>query len=194
MRVIGGSRRGMRLKSLPGRNTRPTSDRVKEALFNIIAPDVAEARVLDLFAGTGGVGIEALSRGAASVCFVEQSPKAAAVLRANVAQTGFADDARIIVADVFRALPRLAREKTAFDLVFIDPPYAEVPAEDVVRVVVERGLLAVGGFVIVEHAAEKDMPERIENLVKIRSARYGGTVLTFFADDDGTEQGQGGDP
>lgn len=189
MRVIGGSRRGLRLKSLPGRGTRPTADRVKEALFNIIASHVAGARVLDLFAGTGGLGIEALSRGAASACFVEKSPKAAAVLRANVAHTDFQDEARIVAADVFRALPRLAREGELFDLAFIDPPYDDALGARAVQALGALRLLSPDGLAVVEHAADKDMPERIENLVKIRSARYGGTVLTFYAYDEAVPRG-----
>src|SRR5690606_41956189 len=116
MRVIGGSRRGLRLAARPGRATRPAADRVKEALFNILAARVPGARVLDLFAGTGALGIEALSRGAASACFVERSPKAARVLRSNVEKAHFQAQARIVAGDVLRVLPRLAEEGASFDL------------------------------------------------------------------------------
>lgn len=192
MRVIGGSRRGFQLQSLPGRGTRPTADRVRESLFNILARDVPDARVLDLFAGTGALGIEALSRGAVSAHFVEQSPKAASVLRANVKHTRFEDAAYIIVGDVFRVLPRLADGGTRFNLVFIDPPYGAGVASHSVQAVAALPLLASDGLVVVEHSLEEDMPERIENLTQIRSVRYGRTVLTFYGPSE-TGSGQGGD-
>lgn len=189
MRVIAGSRRGTRLQSLRGLRTRPTADRIKESLFNMLAEDVPGARVLDLFAGTGGLGIEALSRGAFNACFVEQSPKAAAVLRANIARTHFEDAAIIIVADVFRALPKLARKGDVFDLVFIDPPYADTVGTRCVQSVAALNLLSSDGVVVVEHAAEEELPERIENFAKIRSVRYGRTVLTLYRDEAGAAQG-----
>lgn len=192
VRVIGGSRRGFRLQALPGRNTRPTADRIKESLFNILAPRLPDARVLDLFAGTGALGIEALSRGASHAHFVEQAPKAVAVLRANVARTRFDDAATIIVADVFRALPRLAKEGARFDLVFIDPPYAAAVGRRTIETAAALDLLSPDGLVVVEHTLEEDMPDRIENLSKIRSARYGRTVLTFYRP-SAIGSGQGGD-
>lgn len=191
MRVIGGSRRGLRLAALPGRATRPTADRVKEALFNILAARVPGARVLDLFAGTGALGIEALSRGAASACFVERSPKAARVLRANVEKARFQAQACIVAGDVLRVLPRLAEEGASFDLILIDPPYGRGLGVRSAASAAALGLLSPGGVVVIEHEAEEDMPDNIENLVKIRSARYGRTVLSFFRL-GGAEDVQGG--
>lgn len=192
MRVIGGSRRGMRLQTLPGRGTRPTSDRVKEALFNIIAPHVPGARVLDLFAGSGSLGIEALSRGAAAAAFVEKSPKAAAKLSANLERTGFKEDAALIVGDVFRTLPKLARQAVPFDIVLLDPPYAQSLGPRCLTALAAAGVVAADGIVVVEHEVQEEMPEHVENFVQIRNARYGGTALTFYRRAQAAA-GQGGD-
>jgi len=164
---------------------------VKESLFNIIASDVPGARVLDLFAGSGALGIEALSRGAASACFVERSRPAAAVLQSNLERTRFEDRARLVVADVYRALSRLAREGASFDLVFVDPPYEREEGARCVAQLSALNLLAPGGLVVVEHRREEDMPVVIENLTKIRSVRYGRTALSFFRAKD-ADDGQGG--
>lgn len=192
MRVIGGSRRGMKLRTAPGRETRPTADRVKEALFDIIAADVPGARVLDLFAGSGALGIEALSRGAASAVFVERSPRALAALRANLEHTRFLEVATVIPGDAFRTLARLGREGAQFDLVFVDPPYAAALGPRCLQALADENLLAPGGLVVVEHEALEDMPEHVENLSRTRSARYGRTALTFFRRRQPDAQ-QGGD-
>src|SRR5690606_30081935 len=118
MRVIGGRCRGMRLQSVPGTTTRPTADRGKESRFNILAPWLADARVLDLFAGTGALGIEALSRGAREAVFVERDPKALRVLRANLRHTKLEELAEVRAGDVARELIRLGRQGRSFDLVF----------------------------------------------------------------------------
>ncbi|MCS7251636.1 MAG: 16S rRNA (guanine(966)-N(2))-methyltransferase RsmD [Anaerolineae bacterium] len=120
MRVISGSAKGRRLKSLPGSSTRPITDRVKVALFDILGPSIVGAQVLDLFAGTGSVGIEALSRGAAEAVFVEKDPRVIRVLRENLQQTGLADRARVIRADVFAFLR--SDPVKSFDFVYIAPP------------------------------------------------------------------------
>lgn len=180
MRVIGGSRRGMKLRTAPGRDTRPTADRVKEALFNIIAADVPGARVLDLFAGSGALGIEALSRGASAAIFVERAPQALAALRANLAHTRLQEAATVVAGDVFRALNKLARSGARFDLVLADPPYAAALGARCLQELAAGDLVEPEGLVVLEHAAQEDMPEDVENLRRIRSARYGGTALTFY--------------
>lgn len=182
----------MKLKSAPGRRTRPTADRVKEALFNIIAPHVPGARVLDLFAGSGALGIEALSRGAESALFVERSTQALAALRANLQHTRFEGSGTVVAGDVFRALPRLSRDGRQFDLIFIDPPYAQSLGARCLKAVADSDLVAPDGLAVVEHDAQEDMPERVENLLKIRIARYGGTALSFFRRGP-HGAGQGGD-
>ena len=180
MRVIGGSRRGMRLPRAPGRDTRPTADRVKEALFNIIAADVPGARVLDLFAGSGAAGIEALSRGAAVGALSSSGRPRPAALRANLEQPAFRGSPRSWPGDVVRALPGSAAEGAAFDLVFVDPPYDRERWAPLRCGSWRPRLVAPGGLVVVEHEAQEDMPEHVENLTRIRSARYGRTALSFF--------------
>lgn len=123
MRVIAGSRRHLLLKSVPGMAVRPTQDRTKETLFNILNPYLADCRFLDLFSGSGAIGIEALSRGAKDVVMVEQSPESLACIKENLKTTKLTDEARLLSMDVFRAIPLLEAEGKAFDLIFMDPPY-----------------------------------------------------------------------
>ncbi|MBO7364728.1 MAG: 16S rRNA (guanine(966)-N(2))-methyltransferase RsmD [Lachnospiraceae bacterium] len=126
MRVIAGSARSLPLKTVPGLCTRPTTDRTKETLFNILMPDLPSARFLDLFAGSGGIGIEALSRGASYACFAERDRKACACIRENLAFTRLADRAEVLESDVIAAIGTLERRGTGpFDIVFMDPPYRE---------------------------------------------------------------------
>src|SRR5690606_10612902 len=148
LRIIGGRCRGMRLVSVPGTTTRPTADRVREALFNILAPWVPGARVLDLYAGTGALGIEALSRGAQEAVFVERQPRVVQVLRANLRHTGLAPLARVRVGDAAREIIRLARHGERFDLVFMDPPYGRGLARDTLLTLGGTHLVAPGGWVV----------------------------------------------
>ncbi len=122
MRVIAGKARRLPLKTLPGSDTRPTTDRIKETLFNILQPEIPDCRFLDLFSGSGAIGIEALSRGAESAVFVEKNPKACACIRDNLAFTKLAEDGKLLAMDVLQAL-RSMEGQTAFDCIFMDPPY-----------------------------------------------------------------------
>ena len=122
MRVIAGKARRLNLKTIPGIDTRPTTDRIKETLFNILQPELLECRFLDLFSGSGGIGIEALSRGASYAVFVEKNPKAAACIRENLAFTKLAEDGKLLNMDVLQAL-RSLEGKGVFDIIFMDPPY-----------------------------------------------------------------------
>ncbi len=122
MRVIAGTRKSLPLKTIPGENTRPTTDRIKETLFNMLNPYLYGCRFLDLFAGSGGIGIEALSRGAKFCCFVEQNPRAAACIRDNLKKTGFENEALLLQKDV-RKIAELLAKSESYDIVFMDPPY-----------------------------------------------------------------------
>ena len=122
MRVIAGKARRLNLKTIPGNETRPTTDRIKETLFNILQPEIPGCRFLDLFSGSGGIGIEALSRGASYAVFVEKNPKAAACIRENLAFTKLAEDGKLLNMDVLQAL-RSLEGKGVFDIIFMDPPY-----------------------------------------------------------------------
>jgi 16S rRNA (guanine966-N2)-methyltransferase len=179
MRVISGKARGLKLVTPQGLATRPTPDRVREALFSIIADRIPGARFLDLFAGTGANGIEALSRGAAHSTFVDISTKSIRIIQLNLERTGFADR-----ADVHRlALPcGLANlETAAYDLVFLDPPYAFEDIKGLLQSVVEARLLSEQGIAVVEHAFRKTPPGEVETLSMFRQNRYGDTALSFFA-------------
>jgi 16S rRNA (guanine966-N2)-methyltransferase len=181
-RVIAGSARGIRLEA-PGSATRPLGDRVKQTLFAILEPDLPGARVLDLFAGSGAGGIEALSRGAAEAVFVEQDRTAAAVIEANLRATRLAGpNVRVIRAEVTAFLDRHVREHAPFDIVLIDPPYTETDLRQrVLGLLGARGApLAHGALVIAKHFWRDRPPERVGLLASERERRFGETALTFY--------------
>ncbi len=198
MRVTGGELRGRPLVAPRGLATRPTADKVREAIFNVLAArgaPLAGAAVLDLFAGTGSLGIEALSRGAARAVFVEAAGPSLAALARNLERLGLASGGRAAVrrGDALRLLDRLAAEGARFDLVFVDPPYGRGLAAAAVERLAAAGLVAPGGVVVAEHAAADPMPERTAaasraapgepagaGLVRVDSRRYGRTALTLY--------------
>jgi 16S rRNA (guanine(966)-N(2))-methyltransferase RsmD len=175
MRVIAGSLKGRRLKAPTWDGLRPTSDKLRETLFNILAPRIAGARVLDGYAGTGALGIEALSRGAARVTFVERDRRAQALIAENLAHCGVTEGYAIIRASVARALDELHAE--SFDIMIFDPPYDE-PAEDVLA---DAGAqLAPGGVLVLEHARRRPSAERLGRLHRSREVRAGDSALAFY--------------
>lgn len=180
MRVIGGEFRGRRLLSPRGDHTRPTSDRVRESLFNIVASRIAGARFLDAFAGTGAVGIEALSRGAGRAVFVESAGPAARVVAANLESLGLRDRSRLIDRPFVKVVDLLRREEAPFDLAFLDPPYAPGELLRTLRLLAAPGFMAGGALVIAEHDVKLSMPEREGALLLRRSVKYGRTVLSLF--------------
>lgn len=177
MRVIGGSARSVPLAAPPGREIRPTLDRVREALFNILGPHVAGARFLDLYAGTGANGIEALSRGATSAVFVDKARVALATIEKNLAKTRLADRGQRLRLDFPREAGRIGGE---FELIFADPPFSGADYGEIIAAVVAQGLLARGGVLVVEHPAKAVLPEVSGPLRRYREAVYGGTVLSFY--------------
>lgn len=177
MRVIAGDFGGRRLKVPKGRETRPTSDRVREAIFSSLGP-LSGFRALDLFAGSGALGIEALSRGAERVCFVERNKNAVRVIRENLADLELSDRSDLMIGDVSRALRRLERGKEApsFDLVFVDPPYQSGECPGVLAALLLGGLLAAGAVVVVECPGRTPLVEPAG--YERRSERhYGDTVV-----------------
>lgn len=185
MRIIAGSFRSRQLKSLKGLALRPTSDRLRESLFNVLANRIPGCHFLDLFAGTGAVGIEALSRDAAQVVFIENHPPAASLIQKNLDSLGIHKGARILKLDALRGLQRLAAEhipsSPSFDIVFLDPPYAE--ADEYHRVLSFLGsaqFLAPGGLVIAEHRRSFELPEALGHLARVRVLRQGDAGLSFF--------------
>lgn len=191
MRVIAGTARGHTLRTVSSRAVRPTSDRVRETLFNVLAPRIAGARFLDLFAGSGAVGIEALSRGAAHAVLVEKQPTHLRVIAANLERTGLGERAVLVRQDAVRAGVDLAARGHVFDLVFLDPPYGG----DWVRRTLEAigavpALLAAGGSVIAEHHRRDPVPVRAGSLLRLREVPVGETLLSFYAVDAGAGASQ----
>jgi len=177
MRVIAGEAKGRRLKGPRGTDTRPTSDKVKEALFSIVATRIDGARLLDLFGGTGGIGIEALSRGAARVDFVESDRATADVLSENVAACGFQNRAEVHRMDAFRFLKQTLEP---YNLIFVDPPYRDSRFKKLLPALGRGDMISPGGLVIVEHFRKIPLPTRIGALQFVRTYRYGDTLLTVY--------------
>jgi 16S rRNA (guanine966-N2)-methyltransferase len=178
MRVISGSAKGIQLQAVPGSGTRPISDRVKEALFNILATEIAGARVLDLFAGTGSVGIEALSRGAELAVFVEKHPRAIDTIRANLRQTRLQAGAEVVKADVFKYLQG---PPTPFDLVYVAPPqYQQLWSKTLLAIDAYPGWLTSQGLVVVQIFPKELEPLALETLQPSDQRRYGSTLLCFY--------------
>ncbi|RIK91634.1 MAG: 16S rRNA (guanine(966)-N(2))-methyltransferase RsmD [Proteobacteria bacterium] len=188
MRVTGGELKGRRIRVPSGASVRPTADRVRESVFARLG-DFEGASVLDLFAGSGALGIEALSRGAASAVFVERAGAVAAVLRSNLDSLDLANRSRVLRADAPGAVRRLAQEGLRFDLVLLDPPYAEPDAaERTLRALATSGILARHATLVVE-ASRRAPPAAVEGLVAVDERRYGDTlVIRLEPADPGVQQ------
>lgn len=196
MRVIAGTYKSRILKSLKGLALRPTSDRLRETLFNVLAPHIAGSRFVDLFAGTGAIGIEALSRGAAEAVFIENHAPAAALIKKNLASLGITKGTTVLVAEALRGLAQLAaRESPGYHIVFLDPPYAA--AADYSRVLEFLGtanLLAPGGLVVAEHRRNFDLSEAAGALSRFRVLKQGEAALSFYRrPGEASESSGGGD-
>lgn len=183
MRIIAGKFRGRRLKSPPGAQTRPTSDRLRETLFNILTPRIGGARFLDLCAGTGAVGIEALSRGAVHVVFVDQSRKMCALIEQNLEILSVEPaDREVVIAGAAEFLRRQTKKGGAdYDVIYFDPPYA-TDYDAALELIGEPALnlLRAGGVVIVEHHKKKSLADQIEALSRYRELKQGDSVLSFY--------------
>ncbi|MBP7865010.1 MAG: 16S rRNA (guanine(966)-N(2))-methyltransferase RsmD [Acidobacteria bacterium] len=181
MRVIGGRFKGRRLHAPADLEIRPTISRLKECYFNIVQERVPGARFLDLCAGTGSMGIEALSRGAREAVFLDSGRQAEALIRRNLQICGVPEGARLITGDLFRELPRLGLEKVPFDLVYFDPPYFRGIYEHALALVGAHGLLAADGLLAANHFKKVVLPERVGPLGRVREVRQGDSVLAFYA-------------
>ncbi|MGI6255257.1 MAG: 16S rRNA (guanine(966)-N(2))-methyltransferase RsmD [Acutalibacter sp.] len=175
MRIITGSKRGKKLITLEGEQVRPTTDRVKESLFNILQFQLEGRKFLDLFAGSGQIGLEALSRGAALCVFVDASKESIRVVEKNVQSTGLGDRAKVVSAD-FAAYLASCREH--FDLAFLDPPYRTGLLERALPLVAQR--MNPGGVILCEHPKDETLPESAGEFVRFRSYRYGKIMLTSY--------------
>lgn len=189
MRIIAGTYRSRRLEAPPGLSTRPTSDRLRETLFNILASRIGEASFLDLYAGSGAVGLEALSRGAASVTFVERAPAALTALRRNLAQLRIAEGFEVhaeAVAAFLRTAAKSGPKPERYEVVFLDPPY-DAASEYAVTLALLGGqaqrILAPGALAIAEHRRKQGIDERYGVLTRTRLLEQGDAALSFYAVD-----------
>ena len=177
MRVISGKARSVQLKTPDGMQTRPTIDRVKEALFSIINFDIPGASVLDLFGGTGQLGIEALSRGAKNVVFVDAGEPACCLIRENLKRTKLESQAKVVRSDY---LAYLERAKAQFDIILLDPPYAETFLENSLNKITEIDILRTGGIIVTERPLGKELPWEFSGYERSKDYKYGNTLLTIY--------------
>ena len=180
MRVISGKAKGVVLKTPQGMHTRPTTVRVKEALFSIIHFDLPAANVLDLFAGTGQLGIEALSRDAKSAVFVDEREDACRLVRENLKRAHLEDFGKVIRSDY---LSYLKRCKEKFDIIFLDPPYAEVFLENALKMITEIDILQSGGIIVTERPLGKELMFEYPGYSRSKAYKYGHTILTMYCKD-----------
>jgi len=178
MRIITGSARGMKLKSVEGMETRPTSDRTKESIFNIIQFDIEGRNVLDLFAGTGQMGLEALSRGALTADFVDIRQDCVKVIRENVEKTGFTDRSKVTLGDYESYLMRAKPE--SYGLIFLDPPYGNGFMQKALEIIAKRDLLCTGGLILCEGIKTEEMPDLPEPYIRGREYIYGKSRIQLY--------------
>ncbi|MCP1124845.1 16S rRNA (guanine(966)-N(2))-methyltransferase RsmD [Bacillus sp. AFS018417] len=188
MRVVSGKCKGHPLKAVPGNTTRPTTDKVKEAIFNIIGPYFDGGLALDLFGGSGGLGIEALSRGIDKAIFVDRDGKAIKVIHQNLESCRLEAQAEVYRNDAERAVKALMKREISFDLVLLDPPYKDQKIVSLISIMDQHGLLKENGIVMSEHGVDVELPETIGRLVKVRAENYGITAISIYKyEGEGTE-------
>lgn len=180
VRVIGGAQRGRRLKVPASWSGRPTADRVKEALFNILAPVIKGSNFLDLFAGSGNVGIEALSRGAERVVFAEKDSRMVKIIASNLHMLSLSSNSLVMKEDAFAAIRMLSKKGECFDLIFVDPPYDLYLGLPVLEKIFEYKLIKSTGLVILESSKREVLPFRVKSMILARQKKYGDTLLTIF--------------
>lgn len=186
MRVISGSARGLKLNTPGDDRVRPTTDRVKESMFNIVQDWVYDSQVLDLFAGSGALGIEALSRGASQAVFCDNSLDSIKIIKSNIEKARVADRSQIVNGDFKRCLRDMEAKNQSFDMIFVDPPYYEGLFEEVLDTIRSCKILKKDGIVIVEHDAKRPIGQ-VEGLEVYKEKKYGITMLTFYCLEDDDE-------
>ena len=180
MRIIAGTLKNRRIKSREGRETRPTLERIKEAIFSIIGEKVAGAKFLDFYSGTGNVTFEALSRGAERAIMIEEDKDTLRVIIENVNHLGVENKCRAYKNDVFRAAEILARKNEKFDIIFMDPPYQDNVTKKVLKVIDKANILAEDGLIICEHHLLEDLEDNIASFRKTDERKYNKKILTFY--------------
>jgi 16S rRNA (guanine(966)-N(2))-methyltransferase RsmD len=181
MRVVSGNCKGRPLKAVPGNTTRPTTDKVKEALFNMIGPYFNGGMGLDLFAGSGGLGIEGLSRGLEKVIFVDREAKAIQVIHENIKACHFADKAEVYRNDADRALKALHKREIRFDYIFLDPPYKKQQLVNLIEKMEEKQLVNTSGIIVCEHSFDVELPQTIGVFSQLKHETYGIIAITIYS-------------
>ncbi|KMJ58725.1 DNA methyltransferase [Bacillus sp. LL01] len=189
MRVVSGKWKGRQLKAVPGMNTRPTTDKVKEAVFNIIGPYFDGGLALDLFGGSGSLGIEAISRGMDKAIFVDKDGKAIQTIKQNVEAFDLKEEVEIYRNDALRALNALKKREIKFDLILLDPPYKKHHLEELIHKISEYKLLSSTGLIMAEHSNDVDLPVSLGEFVRVRQEDYGLTVISVYRHSQGEEGG-----
>ena len=180
MRVIGGIAKGRRLRTARGWEIRPTSDYLKGVFFDVLQAGVQGAAFLDLFAGSGNVGIEAISRGARGATFVDRSPRSIALIRMNLAAIGLQEQAEVMQRDVLKAIEAMGNRGQKFSIIFIDPPYHSELIHCTLLSLSHHGLLSEGGMIAVQHYCKEDLPYHLSGLIWDREIRHGDSKLSFY--------------
>lgn len=180
MRVVSGKLKGKSLKAVPGKSTRPTTDKVKEAIFNMIGPYFQGGLCLDLFAGSGGLGIEALSRGTDKVLFIDRDGKAIQTIYENLKQCNLEERAEVYRNESTRALKAIIKRELRFDYIFLDPPYAKQQLKETLEMIDKHQLLKDEGVIVCEHSSDVQIPAQIEGLVRIKQETYGIITISIY--------------
>ena len=193
MRIISGTRKGRRLETLRGRTLRPTSDRVKESLFNILGREVEDKVIIDLFAGTGNLGIEALSRGARKVIFVEKQRQAIRFIKKNLTQLGMETRSEILPMDAIRSIDILQERRESFDLILMDPPYEKGLIQRTLKKLTAQNIYRKDSILIIEHTRREPLPDMMEGWDLVRQRRIGDTLISFLTPQTGSRLAQAED-
>jgi 16S rRNA (guanine966-N2)-methyltransferase len=183
VRVVSGNCKGKSLKAVPGNSTRPTTDKVKEAIFNMIGPYFTGGLGLDLFAGSGGLGIEALSRGFDGVIFVDRDGKAIQTIKENIATCGYEKQVEIYRNEANRALKAIKKRELVFDVVFLDPPYKKQQLLDILSEIDKNKLIVNKGVIVCEHGHDVALPDQVGHLQVIKREQYGIIQITIYQND-----------
>ncbi|WP_306981119.1 16S rRNA (guanine(966)-N(2))-methyltransferase RsmD [Alkalicoccobacillus murimartini] len=181
MRVISGKQKGLGLKAVSGKGTRPTTDKVKESIFNIIGPYFNGGIGLDLYAGSGALGIESLSRGLESVIFVDQDKKAIQTIHSNLQSCALKEQAEVYRTEAERALKAIIKRELSFECIFLDPPYAKQKLLHHLETIEQNHLLEQNGVIVIEHASSVTLPDQVGTLISERVERYGDTVIAIWS-------------
>jgi 16S rRNA (guanine966-N2)-methyltransferase len=181
VRVVSGTCKGRPLKAVPGNTTRPTTDKVKEALFNMIGPYFDGGIGLDLFAGSGGLGIEAISRGLEKVIFIDREPKAIHVIHENLKACKFDEQAEVYRNDADRALKALIKREINFDYIFLDPPYKKQQLVSLIEKMDAQDLVKTDGLIVCEHSFDVELPQAVGRFTQIKHEKYGIIAVTIYS-------------